>query len=82
MIIVDLYVPAINQTFDFQMDENVTVRQLTDEIVEMLQRKITGRIYEPDRSFSLCSYELKGVLPADKTLHECGITNGSKLLIV
>ena len=82
MILVDIYVPSMNTTYDFQLDETRSVRVLTDEVVEILQRKTGGIAEQENNAFVLCSYENKEVLPFGKTLRETGVKNGSKLFLI
>ena len=82
MILVDIYVPSMNTTYDFQLDETRSVRVLTDEVVELLQRKTGGIAEQENNAFVLCSYENKEVLPFGKTLRETGVKNGSKLFLI
>ena len=39
MILVELVVPALNRSYDFQLDETAKVGTLVEEIVEMLCRR-------------------------------------------
>lgn len=84
MILTDIHVAALNETYDFRLDENVNVGIIISDIVEILLREIKeekeGR--KIGEGFDLCSYEKKIILPKDKTLAESGIGNGSKLLLV
>ena len=82
MILVDVYVPSLDETFDFQLDENTPIRQITDEIGEMLGKKVRVPV-QPDRQrFMLCSYDSGSILSGEHTLRKCGIRNGSRLLLV
>lgn len=82
MILTDIYVPALNETYDFQLDETVPVRLLIDEIAQILQKKSGGTQEPLSHPFVLCSFEQMCILDGSKTLQENGITNGSALLIV
>ena len=39
MILVDIYVPSIGNTYDFQLDEEVPVGNVIEEISEMIGQK-------------------------------------------
>ena len=39
MILVELAVPALGQRYDFDLDENVRVRALLPEMVEIISQK-------------------------------------------
>ena len=82
MILVDIYVPSLDATYDFQLDENTPVKDLTAEIGEMLGKKCKAAPDQEGQRFVLCSYAQKAILPAEKTLFMCGIRSGSRLLLV
>lgn len=82
MILTDIYVPALNETYDFQLDETVPVCLLIDEIAQILQKKSGGTEETFSHPFVLCSFEQMCILDSSKTLQESGITNGGALLIV
>lgn len=82
MILTDIYVPALNEKYDFQLDETVPVQMLIDEIVEVLQKKSGGIPEDSSHPFVLCSFEQMCILDSARTLQECGVKNGSGLFIV
>lgn len=82
MIVVDIYVPSINETYDFRLDEHTPIGALKDEIVEVLQKKTVGHTGQDGTPFMLCSYQKQEILSPVKTLYEYGIVNGSRLFIV
>ncbi len=82
MILTDIYVPAMNETYDFQLDESVPVWMLIDEIAEILQKKAGGTPEKSGRSFVLGSYEKGTLLDPSRTLQENGVRNGSRMFIV
>ena len=81
MILTDIYVPALQETFDFELDENVPVGLLLMEIAQILARK-TGTALRGEEPFLLGSFEKQDILDNALTLAECGIRNGSRLLFV
>ena len=82
MILVDIYVPSLNESYDFRLDESVSIDSLTKEIREMLEKMNKSQGEGGRGDFLLCSYEYQSILPKQKTLSECGIHNGSRLLLV
>ena len=73
MILVDIYIPSLDKNYDFQVDENVSIKSLILEITDMI---------ENETKFMLCSMDQKKILEKYYTLKECDIRNGSKLLLV
>lgn len=82
MILVDVFVPSVDNTYDFQLDEEATVSTLVEEIGELIGQKehclIAGKIED----LMLCSREDKKVLPKNMTLKACGIKTGNSLILV
>ena len=82
MILVDVYAPSVDESWDFMLDENTKNERIIYELVEMISRKITsGQDLDSD-NFRL--YSLVGAceLPKESTLAECGIRDGCKLMLV
>ena len=82
MILTDIYVPALQETFDFELDENVPVGRLLMEIAQILARKTGMALGGEEEPFLLGSFEKQNILDNSLTLAECGIRNGSRLLLV
>ena len=39
MILVDIYVPSVEQTYDFNIDENAPVSSVIEEVAAMVSQK-------------------------------------------
>lgn len=82
MILVDIYIPSLDKNYDFQVDENVSIKSLILEITEMIENETKSeKNHEPEK-FMLCSMDQKKILEKYHTLKKCNIRNGSKLLLV
>jgi len=81
MILVDVYVPSLNETFDFKVDENAEVASVIKEMAEMLSKEVREEFAENEKGYMLCSCEQGRALQNCDTLKGCGIGNGSKLLL-
>lgn len=82
MILVEVYVAALNETCDFMLDENAEVGQIIGELSEMLSKKVKNPIPDKGTSLMLCSMDQKEILPETKTLAGCKIKDGHRLLLV
>ena len=82
MVLVDIYVPAVDKTYDFRLEESSPVRVIIEEIVEMIGQMERTSVVGNVKSLLLCDRRRELVLPKKATLHECGIYNGSSLLLV
>lgn len=82
MILVDIYVPSIDQEFDFGLDDTAAISNVIDEVASLVSQK---EQCDPSGNLSeliLCSMQNGTILPRDKTLEECGIVNGCRLILV
>lgn len=82
MILVDIYVPSIGNTYDFQLDEEVPVGNVIEEISEMIGQKEHCQIVGDMTKLMLCTAKDKQILYRDYTLAECHIVTGDSLILV
>ena len=82
MILVDICIPAIDSTYDFMLDENVEIKQILVEISGMISKKMGETRIENIENLMLCSIEHQKILEKNKTLHSCGVVDGSSLILV
>ncbi len=81
MILVDIYVPSIDNTYDFSLDENVELKFIVTELAEMISKK-SGNTNVVHEGFNLYSKDFERVLRMDSTLFSEGIRDGSKLVFL
>lgn len=82
MILVDIYIPSLEKTYDFQVNEEVSVEELTLEISEMIANETKSGKGIRAGEFMLCSMDRERILKKNSTLKEAEIKNGSRLLLV
>lgn len=82
MVLVDIYVPSVNNVYDFQLDEQTKIKTLIEEVVEMIEQKEQCKVAGNAEDFMLCLQKIRSILPYDKTLTECDVQTGSSLLLV
>ncbi len=82
MILTDIYIPAIDGTYDFMLDENAQLTQLIAEISEMISKKVNEAKLEQIGEFVLYSMDTGSMLDLRISLYENGIRDGSRLLLV
>lgn len=82
MILVDITVPGVDNTYDFKIDENVEIRFIIEDIVQLICQKEKTLLNDNNDSFLLCSYKDQRGLDKTMTLRDCGINSGDKLLLV
>ena len=82
MILVDIYVPAVDDTFDFMLDENASIAAIMIEISEMLTKKTGSGKLSDKNEFVLYDAERQTPLISNRSLFECGVGDGDRLIIV
>ena len=82
MILVDIYVPSVNRTYDFQLNEQIPICTLVDEISEMICQKEHSKIVGKTDELLLCVFETSRILNPQYSLEELGVKTGDKLLLV
>ena len=82
MIAVDVYVPAMNKTFDFNLNEDAAIGAVVQELAGMICRKERWpEATEPGKLLLACP-ALGAVLQADQTLRQSGVKTGYRLTLV
>lgn len=82
MILVEVYVPAVDERFDFELDENAEISRIVHDLCEILGKKMKNPVPDHTDAFMLCSLDQNTALPGQSTLHQCRIGDGSRLLLV
>ncbi|MBP3901977.1 MAG: EsaB/YukD family protein [Blautia sp.] len=80
MIIVDVYVPLPDTTFDFEAPPECTVGEFTEEVLRILCDIYHSESIAPGE-FVLFAAEQGLPLPRERSLESCGIHSGSRLII-
>lgn len=80
MILVEIYIPSVNQQHDFRLDENAYVADILDEIGEQMVEE--GISIEQTEDLLLCSCDQARLLPLDHTLRQSGIRSGCRLMML
>lgn len=82
LILVEIYVPAVDEKYDFELDENVKIGKIIDELNEMLNKKMKSPVSESSEGFFLCTTERKDILSKDRTLYQSNVRDGHRLLLI
>ncbi len=82
MILVDVSVPSLNKTYDFQLDEKVPVSMIIDEISEMIIQKERCELIGERASLTLCSMKDMRESPVNASLEQSRIVVGDTLILV
>lgn len=82
MIVVDVVVPALNRTYNFNLDEEVPVRVLIAEISELICKKEHSELDGMRERFVMGSIDSKLCFNPDYSLKEYSVKQGDKLILV
>lgn len=80
MITVEIKIPVLKDTLDFQLDENVAIRHLIEEINGIMNKRYSGDMPIDASDFVMCSD--KSILDMDATLYQNGVCEGDTLMLV
>ncbi len=82
MILVDIYVTALNEEHEFRLDENRPIEEVVGELGNMLFPLQQLHEAEAGSRLLLCSREAGRILNRGLTLREEGIGTGNRLLLI
>ena len=82
MILVDIYAPGANQTYDFSLDENVKIELLLEEISGMICQKEQCTLSGNIKELLLVSLTRNQILNPGLTLLHYKIGQGERLMLV
>lgn len=82
MILTDIYIPALDRSYDFQVEETARTESLIEEIAGMIAGETRSGECSPAGKFLLCSLDKEMILKKGESLAAQGIKNGSRLMLV
>lgn len=82
MILVDIYTPAVDRSYDFMLDENADLSAVIIEVVEMIARKTGSERPSNTEDFVLYLAGTGTPIPPGRTLYENGVRDGDRLILV
>ncbi len=82
MILVDIYVPAVGNTYDFQLEETERTSTIIEEVAELIGQKEHCQIVGDIHNLMLCLRGKNEILPKELTLAQMGIRTGNSLILV
>ncbi len=82
MILVDIYVPSVNQTYDFNVDEHAKIALLLEEISGMICQKEQCSLNGSVKELLLVSQNQRKIMSQELTLAHYDISQGDRLLLV
>ena len=80
MIPVDLYVPMLNETYDFEWDGDFPAGEVVRQVLELLAEH--EEILFPQKEHYLYACELGIVLDPGKSLNDQGVQAGEPFVLI
>ena len=82
MMVVDISVPGVDQTYDFNVDENAKISLLLEELVGMICQKEQCTLSGNIKELLLVSLTRNQILNPGLTLLHYKIGQGERLMLV
>lgn len=82
MILVDIYVPVLDKTYDFRLDENARIEDVTEEIAEVICQYEHCELKGDAADLILCQTTRHCILAMDSTLSQSGVGTGDCLSLL
>lgn len=82
MLHVDVYVPAISKNYEFSLNEHAKISMLIEEIAAVIRQKENRRWSQNGSQLMLCNQSGGYTLPMEKTLYQCRVRQGSRLILL
>lgn len=80
MILVDIQVPAVSETYDFELDENVPAGELIPQIAALTAER-ENMEWSRDSKMQLYAFCHGGILNQELPLKKQGVKSGEKLIL-
>ena len=87
MVIVNIKVPTLEKEYNFSLDEKEPVKELIEEIVDLILQK-EGIAFSKERweselpEMALCAVDAQVLCDRSSSLSEYGVSNGAELVLV
>lgn len=82
MINVDVYVPALDRVYNFNLDEDSKISVLIEEITELICKKEHSTLDGLKERLIMGSFDKKLNFDHQYSLREYSVKNGEKLILV
>ena len=82
MVLVDIYVPSVDKTYNFNLNDSIGISTVITEITEMIEQKERFEFAGDKSQLNLYFGENGQVLPKGNSLTECSVGAGSRLILI
>lgn len=81
MILIEVYFPLLNRSYDFELDENSSVSQTAEEMISMISVREHCTPPEHKERYELFDVRERRRIAREKTFAEEGICSGQRLIL-
>lgn len=82
MLHVEIEVPALEKRYEFGLNENMKIRVIIEEVAAIIGQHEEKKWDLNDSPLILCCCGTGQILPEGRTLYECQVQPGSRLLLL
>lgn len=82
MIITEIYVPSVDRTYEFKLNEDAAAEVVIDEVCSVICQKEQCPIKGDKRALMLFSRDNGRLLLHDLSLYDNGVQSGDSLMLI
>ena len=82
ILLVEVYAPAYDKSYDMRVEEQTSIRQLMEEMTVLIGQKERNYMAGELEKLCLCSIERGEMLSREQCLQDYGIGNGYQFVLL
>ena len=82
ILLVEVYAPAYDKSYDMRVEEQTSIRQLMEEMTVLIGQKERNHMAGELEKLCLCSIERGEMLSLEQCLQDYGIGNGYRFVLI
>ena len=82
ILLVEVYAPAYDKSYDMRVEEQTSIRQLMDEMTVLIGQKERNYMAGELEKLCLCSIERGEMLSREQCLQDYGTGNGYRFILI
>ena len=82
ILLVEVYAPVYDKSYDMRVEERTSIRQLMEEMTVLIGQKERNYMAGELEKLCLCSIERGEMLSREQCLQDYGIGNGYRFVLI
>lgn len=82
MLLIEVYAPAYDRSYDMRVEEQIPIRYLMEEMAALIGQKEKALLTGELEKLCLCSMERGQLLSPEQCLQDYGIGNGYQFILI